>query len=370
MLKKIEITNFKNFGEKFTFDLSDTSNFEFNKDCIKNGIVNKGLIYGYNACGKSNLGLAIFDLISHLTDKYLSKAKYNNYISANSFEEEVRFKFVFAFGNNIVEYEYTKYDVQTLIFEKLIINDKIFASVDRGESTIFTTSAKGAESLNKDLKDSKLSVISYIEKNTILEDTIENNIFKQFKDFINNMLFSKALDERFYIGYEEGEHILSDDIVKKGNLKEFEKFLNDAGLEYSLRSKKISGVYQIFFKFDKREIEFFEAASSGTKALCIFYFWYQRMKSDKTPSFLFIDEFDAFYHHDLSVLIIEKLKEIKNVQVILTTHNTSNISNRILRPDCYFIMDNKKISSLKDRTYKELREAHNIEKMYKAGSFE
>ena len=82
MLKKIEITNFKNFNEKFTFDLSDTNNFEFNKECIQNGIVNTGVIYGHNGCGKSNLGLAIFDLVSHLTDKNFAHKKYNNYLSA------------------------------------------------------------------------------------------------------------------------------------------------------------------------------------------------------------------------------------------------------------------------------------------------
>lgn len=85
-------------------------------------------------------------------------------------------------------------------------------------------------------------------------------------------------------------------------------------------------------------------------------------------SFLFIDEFDAFYHHDLSKMIVETLKEI-GVQFILTTHNTSILSNDLLRPDCYFLMNKKKIKSLSNSTDKELREAHNIEKMYKAGAF-
>ena len=84
MLKKVEITNFKNFNEKFTFDLSDTNNFEFNKECIKDGIVRKALIYGQNGCGKSNLALAMFDMISHLTDKSFNKNKYNNYLNANN----------------------------------------------------------------------------------------------------------------------------------------------------------------------------------------------------------------------------------------------------------------------------------------------
>jgi AAA15 family ATPase/GTPase len=83
---------------------------------------------------------------------------------------------------------------------------------------------------------------------------------------------------------------------------------------------------------------------------------------------VFIDEFDAFYHHSLSALIIEKLKET-GVQFILTTHNTSVITNDLLRPDCYFLMSKHNIRSLSKSTAKELREAHNIEKMYKAGSF-
>lgn len=67
-------------------------------------------------------------------------------------------------------------------------------------------------------------------------------------------------------------------------------------------------------------------------------------------------------------MIIEKLKDT-GIQFILTTHNTSIITNDLLRPDCYFLMNKKKIQSLSQSTEKELREAHNIEKMYKAGAF-
>ena len=54
----------------------------------------------------------------------------------------------------------------------------------------------------------------------------------------------------------------------------------------------------------------------------------------------------------------------------MTTHNTSILTNDLLRPDCYFLMKKDIIRSLSKRTSKELREAHNIEKMYKAGSFD
>ena len=74
MLTKVEITNFKNFNEIFIFDLSDTKNFEFNRESVRNGIINKALIYGQNGCGKSNLGFAIFDMVSHLTDNFFIKS--------------------------------------------------------------------------------------------------------------------------------------------------------------------------------------------------------------------------------------------------------------------------------------------------------
>ena len=66
---------------------------------------------------------------------------------------------------------------------------------------------------------------------------------------------------------------------------------------------------------------------------------------------------------------VKELKKI-GVQFILTTHNTSILTNDLLRPDCYFLMKKDIIRSLSKRTSKELREAHNIEKMYKAGSFD
>ena len=41
----------------------------------------------------------------------------------------------------------------------------------------------------------------------------------------------------------------------------------------------------------------------------------------------------------------------------------------LMRPDCYFLMNKKRILPLSKCTERELREAHNIEKIYKAGGF-
>ncbi|MFW3382898.1 AAA family ATPase [Aliarcobacter butzleri] len=371
MLAKIEISNFKNFKNNFLFDLSNTSSFNFNQECIRNKIVNKAIVYGQNGCGKSNLGFAIFDLISHLTDKETEPEYYKNYLNADLKDKKASFKFEFRFDKDIVEYSYSKSDYQTLISEELKINNNVFLFINREKSSIFSTIAKGAENLKTDIGDSNISVINYISKNTVLEEDDTNKTFKKFKEFINSMLYFRSLDDRCYIGFEQGSHSIADDIVKRGNLKDFESFLNNAGINCKLISKKtFEDKNTIYFKFKNENIKLFDIASSGTVALTLFYYWYQRLKNNNEVSFLFIDEFDAFYHHSLSRIIIEKLKEVTNTQVILTTHNTALLSNDLLRPDCYFLMYSDRITSLARSTEKELREAHNIEKMYRAGSFE
>ena len=57
-------------------------------------------------------------------------------------------------------------------------------------------------------------------------------------------------------------------------------------------------------------------------------------------------------------------------QKILTSHNTNLLSNRIMRPDCYFILTQDKLTSLANATERELREGHNLEKLYMSGEFD
>ena len=367
MLTKFEVTNFKNFDKKLTLDFTDTNAYEFNQECVIKGIVNKALIYGHNGTGKSNLGFAIFDLISHLTDKESSALEYIlHYSNASNSSKIVEFKYTFKFNDHTVCYEYGKTDFESLVYEKVFINENEYISIDRRNNTVATINAKGAETLKKDMGDSKISIISYIKKNSVLEENLENSCFFKFIDFIHRMLFFRSLADNKYLGLQKGRTQFLSDIIEHDNVHDFESFLNDAGVKCNL--KAITGDETLYFDFNGKLIPFEDIASQGTQSLALFYYWYQTLRDSKNVSFVFIDEFDAFYHHSLSKLIVTKLKEI-NAQVILTTHNTSIMTNDLLRPDCYFLMDERGMTSLKNLTPKELREAHNIEKMYKAGSF-
>jgi len=65
MLRRFSVINFKNFDQKAELILDHPSNYEFNEEVIQQNCVSKGIFYGINGSGKSNLALALFDIILH-----------------------------------------------------------------------------------------------------------------------------------------------------------------------------------------------------------------------------------------------------------------------------------------------------------------
>ncbi|WP_448677490.1 AAA family ATPase [Delftia acidovorans] len=369
MLAKFEVENFKNFEKTISLDLTKSSGYEFNKECVINGIINKAIIYGYNGSGKSNIGFAIFDIVSNFTDKNNGNLAYKNYTFAGSKNKIARFKYEFIFNEFKLIYEYGKTDLEKIVHEEITINDSRFAHIDRRINNIAEINAAGAESLKTDIGESQISIVSYISKNSVLEKDPINECFNEFKKFVNGMLFFRSLEKNNYIGYEQGSTEIGADIIARKNVKDFEKFINDAGIDCKLVAIKNEESSYLAVEINGKKVPFFGIASQGTKALALFYYWYQKFRDSKSNiSLIFVDEFDSFYHQDLSLHIIKILKSLAS-QVILTTHNTSVMTNDLLRPDCYFFINKKGIHSLSNRTDKELREAHNIEKMYRAGAF-
>ena len=66
MLAKFSVKNYRGFSERIEWDLSTPNNYEFNTEVIKDGIIKNGIIYGPNGSGKTNFGLALFDIVPHL----------------------------------------------------------------------------------------------------------------------------------------------------------------------------------------------------------------------------------------------------------------------------------------------------------------
>ncbi len=373
MLKSITVGNFRAFSEKVTLDFSEVGKYDFNTEAIKNGLVKTAIMYGKNAGGKSSIAYAIFDIVSNLTDKYTGIPHHKNYKNAFGMEQPVTFEYSFKFRGKEVKYIYEKSDFKTFLSESLSIDGKTVIYYNREISdSDFQVSLKGTENLQKDLKQLQISAVKWVNGNSALEDTEENEIFKEFINFVDRMLLFWSLEYRSFVGYATGRQAIIDEIIKQKHFEDFKSFFKEAGIEDEFECKSINGEVQLLVKYGDKTLQFETVNSSGMSSLLLVYFWLQDLlnntNNDKSPSFICIDEFDAFYHFELSRFIIEKLKKC-NCQVLLTTHNTALLTNDILRPDCYYICSKKKIVNANNATEKELRQGHNLEKLYRGGTF-
>ncbi len=363
MIKLFEVAGFKNFMDKITLDFSDVRDYRFNADCITDGLISKIIVYGKNSTGKSNFGLAIFDIVSHLTNKNVTSGVYDYYLNSESQKSFAEFHYVFKFKNQIIDYNYKKNDKQLLIYERLLLNDKVLFEYDFKTKKGSTEGIDEiAPSLNWAFKDTD-SILKYVINNTILDD---EHPLRKLMYFVSNMLWFRSLNENRYIGYKNKSSDYFDFIFEGGNLLEFEDFLHASGIDEELKAIRDSdGVKRLYFN-GKTPLPFFKVASSGTRALYNFFYW---IKTATDVSMMFIDEFDAFYHYELSESIVAMLEKMPRTQIILTSHNTNLLSNRIMRPDCYFILTKNKLTSFANSTNRELREGHNLEKLYMSGEF-
>ncbi|MBV4554448.1 ATP-binding protein [Pseudomonas sp. SWRI102] len=367
MLRKFSVKNYRNFSDWLCFDLT-SQQYEFNENAVSEGVVRHAMIYGPNGGGKSNLGLAMVDPALHLIDSpsYFPSLD-NNYLNGSPDVHIAEFIFEFCIDGVQIVYSYGKKTWSQLVYERLIIDTNDILHIDRRKSTLANIELEGAEHLKKDVGDSEISLLKYVKSNAILDETAVNNTFSKLLDFIEGMVFFRSLNatkKGEYVGKDIGVKRLSQSIIESGSVEDFEKLLNDAGVECSLvvADSNYSNDKAIYFDFGGVKLEFGSVASTGTLSLGIFYFWWLRLM-EGTVTFAYIDEFDAFYHHALASTIVEKITT-SQAQTIMTTHNTGVMSNDLLRPDCYFVLD-KTILPITELTDKALRKAHNLEKIYK-----
>lgn len=366
MIEKFTVYNYKGFNEELVLDLSKTRDYAFNSHLVKNGLVNKGVIYGKNGTGKSNLGFALYDLTTHLTDKKKpSEIFTTNYLNLDNEDKVAIFIYEFKFEKDRIKYTYAKSNLSELVYEIVKVNEEVVLQYNYFDSNDRIIKVKGTENLRTDLPDNKLSILKYIYKNT---PTDTESLITKIVEFAENMLWFRCLSEGTdFIGYMPGSYGMDELIINNNKLEDFQTFLLENGLKYELFVKNFNNSNYIYAKFKNGDAQFSTIISSGTKALWLYYCWSIYFKD---ISFLFLDEFDAYYHYETAEMVIKAINNNKNMQALVTSHNTYLMRNSITRPDCCFILTNNKITALCDCTDKEIREAHNLEKMYRNGAFQ
>lgn len=366
MLAKFAVTNYRGFANRIEWDLTKPANYEFNTYAVKNGIIKNGIIYGPNGSGKSNFSLAIFDIENHLSQKWKKGDYYTNYIYGGDKDngEFVTFEYTFMLDNTIVEYVYSKNSVGVLIAEKLSIDGRMVFDRKNNTLSIDKEQFPMDSNIEKNLGNNanNVSIVNFLLTSYPLN---KNHYLMKLSRFVNSMLWFRNLDIREFIGLESGITNLDEYIISNNLLDDFAVFLEKVSGQHFQFIAHQTTDKKLLCKIDDNEVPFHLIASTGTHSLQLLYFWMKRMDE---ASFVFIDEFDAFYHFRLAFEVCKQLF-VKDCQIFTSSHNTYLMTNDLLRPDCNFILNNNRIKCLADCTDKELRFGHNIEKIYRAGVF-
>ena len=369
MLTYFSVKNFRIFNDWTHFDLTSDKKYTFNENAVENGIIKHTMVYGENGQGKTNLGVAMCELTSHLSPNVRADLiEQGDNTNADNDSDISEFCYQFEFDQQKVKYHYGKDNTQSLVFEHLAINDDIILNWDRKANDEALINLAGTATLNRNLSENIKSIILYVDSNANLINTSVNNTFKRFVKFTQGMVYLRSINNATkYIGNKPIEYkSIQEQIIDTG-VEKFQQFLADFGINCQLEVYEGLDGSIIVFVYKTRKVSFWASASSGTKELSILFCWMQRIINGDV-SFAFVDEFDAFYHHSLAKKIT-KLTTDLNAQTILSTHNTSIMTNDILRPDCYFEIKDGQIKPLHDLTDRELRKAHSLEKLYRSGAF-
>jgi AAA15 family ATPase/GTPase len=184
MLVKFKVKNFKSFKDEFILDLTKTKNYEFSKNAIHSHIASKAMIYGENGCGKSNLTLAIFDIVNHLKDEETPKDYSENYLNAESTSDIAEFEYHFKFQEDNIVYKYTKRSSNIIVLEILTVNGVEVLSIDRDKSSEAKVILKGTETLKNNLESSNVSWLKYVMNNSLLTNDATNSAIRTMMKYL------------------------------------------------------------------------------------------------------------------------------------------------------------------------------------------
>ena len=365
MLARFSVKNFRGFSSQIEWDLTRHGNYSFSTFAIKNDVIKNGIVYGPNGSGKTNFGLAVFDIVNHLTQKWKKGDYYINFTYAGNPALQVEFDYTFVFGGQTVEYRYNKDYHGLLRSEEMLVNGKHVFKREAGKFSIDTKAFPMDPAIQKNLADNanNVSIVNFLLTSYPLS---ADHYLLQLLQFVNGMLWFRSLDIREFIGLENNVSLLDEYIIRNKLIDDFRRFLlNVSGQDFKFATPN-PGDKNLFCLIDKKKIPFDLIASTGTQHLKLLYFWMNRMGN---ATFVFIDEFDAFYHFKLSFEVCKRLFALP-CQVFTSSHNTYLMTNDLLRPDCNFILNENKIKPLCDCTDKELRFGHNIEKLFRGNTFQ
>ena len=386
MLIEFKVTNFRSIKETQTLSMvagNATKDRELAGNAFDSGIPKLGsllksaVVYGPNAAGKSNL-IAALAFMEHMVRTSATEAQVGKRIKVNPFRleaasrnEDTEFEIHFIAEKVRYQYGFTL-NTQRITSEWLLAYP--YGSPQRWFHRQYN---RVTEKYDYEFKPSFTEGKARIERsnytianNLYLSVAVQKNsqqllpVFNWFLDKLNYLTSMSDVDSSHTLGAisspQDKQQVLAfmndagigiKDFLVEKNLRSSEDFPENFPKELVQKFIEDHPIIDTKFLYesndDKSLIAFdLDDESEGTQALFGFApWWIDLLKNDEI---LFVDEIDThlhplLVHHLVKMLHLSKSK----AQLVFTTHDTTLLSQRIMRRDQVWFVEKDKHQSTK-----------------------
>ena len=359
MLIQFNFKNFNSFRDEATLDLSAAKMTEFSERVISVGgekILPVAAVYGANASGKSN----VYAAFEYMTDYVVNSFKYGDEVknfdeirphpflfdkesaqADTSFEvyftvpgdkTEKSYNYGFCVGQKGITEEWLNYKAKTARKYKSIFY--------RDENTLDLSGIPKASrenisiALEKQVLIVSLGAKLRVTKCKLVRDWFLNNEFADFGNVINNFFMLRVLPEGFVDDEKVQEKVVKFFASFDETIKGFEVTRlpqqDDSKDEYF----KIDALHKMIGSNELAKIPL-QDESAGTLKMFALYPELQEVLNH--GGVFFIDELNARLHpllvRNFILTFLNLENNVNHAQLVFTTHDTWQLSNRLLRRD-------------------------------------
>ena len=359
MLIQFNFKNFNSFRDEATLDLSAAKMTEFSERVIFVGgekILPVAAVYGPNASGKSN----VYAAFEYMTDYVVNSFKYGDevknfdeirptpflfdkesvqadtsfevYFTVSGDKTEKSYNYGFCVGQKGITEEWLNYKAKTARKYKSIFY--------RDENTLDLSGIPKASrenisiALEKQVLIVSLGAKLRVAKCKLVRDWFLNNEFADFGNVITNFFMSRLLPEGFVDDEKVQEKVIKFFASFDETIKGFEVTRlpqqDDSKDEYF----HIDALHKMIGSNELAKIPL-QDESAGTLKMFALYPELQEVLNH--GGVFFIDELNARLHpllvRNFILTFLNLENNVNHAQLVFTTHDTWQLSNRLLRRD-------------------------------------
>ena len=403
MLIQFNFKNFNSFRDEATLDLSAAKMTEFSERVISVGgekVLPVAAVYGANASGKSN----VYAAFEYMTDYVVNSFKYGDEVknfdeirphpflfdresaqADTSFEvyftvpgdkTEKSYNYGFCVGQKGITEEWLNYKAKTARKYKSIFY--------RDENTLDLSGIPKASrenitiALEKQVLIVSLGAKLRVAKCKLVRDWFLNNEFADFGNVITNFFMSRVLPEGFVDDEKVQEKVVKFFASFDETIKGFEVTRlpqqDDSKDEYF----HIDALHKMIGSNELAKIPL-QDESAGTLKMFALYPELQEVLNH--GGVFFIDELNARLHpllvRNFILTFLNLENQVNHAQLVFTTHDTWQLSNRLLRRDeIWFTEKNEdglstlySLADFIDEDGSRIRKDESYEKNYLLGKY-